>query len=477
MQGQHRPSCAKRWREHATTEQWSVERTVDAIHGCCGVSRLRAHRLARGWTLGTAVAEFHRMCSESGVTSPPKVDEDQLALWEKRPDRRPRAATVDLLCRLYRTDSQGIGLVGDYRDSSRLEAPTPRSPSGYVQENSVMGPSSAARSEGGTITDLPADPIERMAGSVRRSVDRTLASTSVSAGQLDLLDERLLWLRTQYISTPPEAMLGVLLADLEEVRTLAAERQPAAAQVRLSETIALLATLVADCLMKLGRLRQSRAWYATARTAADDSGNVEIRARVRAQAAMLPYYYGPLESAISLAREARLLLRHRFSATGAFAAAAEARALARQGDAPGAEEALRHTHNVFEKCGHGSAEDAFAFPERRLLLYLSGVHTFLGRSRQAREVQQRALSLYPSHSGIDPALLRLEQAICLARERNLTEACRLAGAAYLQASPAHRTTILGARVRHVIEALPPSMRSARAVRELGEILALPPGTV
>ncbi|MGY1455798.1 hypothetical protein [Streptomyces sp. SS8] len=439
------------------------------------MSRLRAHRLARGWTLGTAVAEFHRMCSEASVASPPKVDEDQLALWEKRADRRPRVTTVDLLCRLYRTDSQGIGLVGDYRHSSQLKAPTPRSSSGYVQGNAVRG-LSAARSEGDTITGFPADPIEHMAGAVRRSVDRTLASTSVSNGQLDLLDERLLWLRTQYISTPPEAMLGVLLADLEEVRMLAAERQPAAAQVRLSETIALLATLVADCLMKLGRLRQSRAWYATARTAADDSGNVEIRARVRAQAAMLPYY-GPLESAISLAREARLLLRHRFSVTGAFAAAAEARALARQGDASGAGEALRNARSVFEKCEHGPVEDAFAFPERRLLLYLSGVYTFLGRSRQAREVQQRALSLYPSHSGIDPALLRLEQAICLAREKNLTEACRLAGAAYLQASPAHRTTILGARARHVIEALPPSARSARAVRELGEILALPPGTV
>ncbi len=476
MPERHRPSCAKQWRERAVTEQWGIERLVSAIHDCCGVSRLRAHRLARGWTLRVAVAEFRHMCSEAGVVSPPKVDEDQLAVWEKRPDHRPRASTVDLLCRLYRTDSQSLGLVGDYSRSSRSAVRVLPPAVAHVQEGDDENSPVACRPVSDSVAIDVDDPVDRLAGAVRRSVDRTLASAGVTSGQLDLLDERLLWLRGQYISTPPEPMLGMLLTDLEEVRTLAAERQPAAVQVRLSEMIALLATLVADCLMKLGRLRQSRAWYATARTAADDSGNIEIRARVRAQAAMLPYYYGPLESAVSLAREARMLLRHRFSITGAFAAAAEARALARQGEATGAERALRHAYTVFEKCGHGPAEDAFAFPERRLLLYLSGVHTFLGRGRQAREVQRQALDLYPSRSGIDPALLRLEQAICLARERNLTEACRLAGAAYLQVPPAHRTTILEARAHHVIDVLPPSMRSARAVRELGEILALPSGT-
>jgi len=37
---------------------------------------------------------------------------------------------------------------------------------------------------------------------------------------------------------------------------------------------------------------------------------------------------------------------------------------------------------------------AFAFPERRMLLYLSGAYTFLGHNRQARVVQQQALALY-----------------------------------------------------------------------------------
>ncbi|MFE1782258.1 XRE family transcriptional regulator [Streptomyces sp. NPDC059506] len=308
-------------------------------------------------------------------------------------------------------------------------------------------------------------------------MDRTLASASVNAGQLDLIDERILGIRQQYVSTPPAPMLEQLLGELEDVKELAADRQPASVQARLSEMTAVLATLIADALMKLGSLRRSRAWYDTARNAADDSGNLELRARVRAQAAMLPYYYGPLGAAAALAREARMLLRNRPSSTAAFAAAAEARALAQQGDAAGAEAAIRHARAAFDQSDPGLDDDAWAFPERRFLLYLSGARTALGHSVQARRIQEEALALYPDKTGIDPALLRLESAICLAQDRSLAEACQLAGTTYLQVPEAHRTPILGARAQHVIDILPPTHRGARAARELHEILALPAGAM
>ncbi|MFD1659457.1 hypothetical protein ACFSL4_14895 [Streptomyces caeni] len=229
--------------------------------------------------------------------------------------------------------------------------------------------------------------------------------------------------------------------------------------------------------MKLGDLTRSRSWYATARYAADDSGNRELRARVRAQAAMLPFYYGPLESAVSLSREARILSRGRPSVTAAFASAAEARALAKLGDGDGAESALRHAMAAFEQSGAagGTANDAFAFPERRLLLYKSGTLTALGRTSQAGRAQEEALSLYPKKTGIDPALLHLEAALCLAQDRSLAEACQLAGATFLRIHPAHRTPIVEERARDIIEALPPGTQGTRAARELREILALPPG--
>src|SRR6266487_845319 len=53
--GQHPPSCAKGIRVRATEEGWRLAQTINAIRDHCGVSALKAHRLARGWTLAKAV--------------------------------------------------------------------------------------------------------------------------------------------------------------------------------------------------------------------------------------------------------------------------------------------------------------------------------------------------------------------------------------------------------------------------------------
>ncbi|WP_199547879.1 hypothetical protein [Streptomyces sp. N35] len=262
---------------------------------------------------------------------------------------------------------------------------------------------------------------------------------------------------------------------MQDVRLLAEERQPATAQRRLSRMTALLATLIADALMKLGQLRAACAWYATARSAADDCAEPEVRARVRVQAAILPYYYGPLDSAIHLARDAQDLMDGLHASDAAsFAAIAHARALARRGDVRGAETALHTAHNLFAQINPTPMTDALAFPTRRMLLYTSGTFTSLGRTRQARQAQREALAFYLARgAGSDPALLHLEEALCLIKEHALTDACQLAGTTYLALPPDQRTRIITARVHHVVDALPVRMRRCRAARELGEILALP----
>ncbi|MEC4020488.1 hypothetical protein [Streptomyces sp. H27-D2] len=460
MSTRHGSRCAARWRERADGAGWPAGRLVDEIAQCCSVSRLRGHRLAHGWTLVQAVQQFQALCATQERAGP-RLDPDQLRVWETKPDRRPQASTTDLLCRLYRCNARDLGLeaAGDYSRAGAL-----------VPANATELPPPSPVTASGPASDWLED--------IRRGVDRTLAMGSVTTGQLDLLDERLLLHRRQYIISPPQQMLTELIEDLREVQLLAGDRQPASVQLRLSEMTAVLATLVADALMKLGSLRQAGGWYATALSAADDSGRRDLRARVRVQAAMLPYYYGPLDRAVQLAYEARLLVQNRPTQTGAFAAAAEARARARSGDTAGAERAMRVAQEVFTAAEHPAELDAWAFPERRLLLYLSGALTYLGQTRRAREVQSHAHSLYAGVNGsIDPALLRIEGAICLARERHLNEACELAGRAFLNVPAGHRTQILEARVRDVIEAVPRPMRSSRSARELDEILALPTGAM
>ncbi|MFC9585836.1 helix-turn-helix domain-containing protein [Streptomyces yangpuensis] len=435
-----------------------------SIHAHCAVSRLRAQRLARGLTLTAAVEQIRRLVADQ--TGAPRVTVEQLRLWETG-RHRPLHSTVLVLAAFYACSPGDLDLDDTEAVAGivlRTEPPHMYRAEKYGVPDLAGRPPAAA----GSLADR--------VDAVRRAVDRTLASATVTSTQLDHIDEMVLWASQEYVSTPPALMLSRLLDLLAEVQELAMSRQPATVQVRLSELTAMISTLTADALMKLGDLVRSRSWYATARTAADDSGNVELRARVRAQAAMLPFYYGPITSAVNLCREARAISsRARTSATHAFAAAAEARALAKLGAQAEAEAALRYAAKAFEHFGGDSATDAFAFPERRYLLYKSGTLTALGHTREARVVQEEALALYRDKSGIDPALLRLEAAICFARDRSPDEACQLAGTTFLRMDPSHRTPIVEERAREVVEVLPPSIRTGRAARELLEIIELPPG--
>ncbi|WP_240654182.1 hypothetical protein [Streptomyces sp. AcE210] len=445
MNARHGPSCAAKLRRRGESGQWPKLRIAEEIVACCGVSRLRAHRLAQGWTLVQAVEFFRELCGREDLRCP-RIDVDQLRAWETS-GRRPVPGTVDLLCRLYRTSPHELGLdvASDHTPEADRPPPDPVGGGGVLE-------------------------------AVRRNVDRTLVAATVSGDQLDLLDERLMSHRRRYVALSPQAMLPDLVADLDEVRALAEQRQPAATQARLSHMTAVLATLIADALMKLGQLRAAAAWYATARTAADDSRDRNVQARVRIQAAILPYYYGPLDAAIRLTQEARLIAPgSETDGTRAFGAVAHARALARRGDARGAEAALCAARDLFAQLDHTRpATDALGFPARRFLLYTSGTLTYLGRTPQARAAQQEALALYLAHdAGIDPALLHFEEAICLVLDRDVTEACRLATNTLLGLPPEQRTQIVRARVRHILDAIPARMRSTRAARELGEILALP----
>ena len=455
----HNPSCARRLRQEAVLRGELPGQIARTIHAHCAVSLLRAQRLARGLTQGAAAKSLTDFAD--GRHNAPRVDADQLRHWESG-THHPRPSTLALLCAFYDCSLEDLGFVS-------AEATSPTS-SDLVLTGRVLPSPASAR---GPVTP---DGLEEQVDAVRRSVDRTLAAGTVSAAQLDMLDEQVLWTREQYVYAAPAPMLRVLLGHLEEVKELAAQRQPAAVQVRLSELTAMLATLVADALMKLGQLSRSRSWYATARNAADDSGNTELRARVRAQAAMLPFYYGPLEEAVALTRQARIISRGRPNATAAFSSAAEARALAKLGDTEGAEAAFRLAAAVFEQSGAGGPadRDAFGFPERRFRLYESGTLTALGKTSQARRVQEAALRLYPTKTGIDPALIGLESALCLALDGSPTEACQLAASTFLRIVPEHRTPIVEERAREVIGALPPGAESGRAARELREILALPP---
>ncbi|GAB2725278.1 hypothetical protein [Nocardia thraciensis] len=304
-------------------------------------------------------------------------------------------------------------------------------------------------------------------------IDRTLAAGTIGPAMVELMEERAAGRVLAYTRTPPTDVLSAVLPDLLEVQSISTQRQPAAIQSRLSEVTAVLGLLLADALMKLGQIERANYWYGTARLAADDTADRRLRARVRAQHAMLPYYYGSPEQAVVLARAAQAQLPETADDATALAAAAEARALARLGDADGADLALTRARRHIEELGDSVTDEAFRFSEKRLLLYQSGTLTNLGRTAAARRAQERGLQLYRGSPAVvvDPALIELDAAICHALDGAVEEACGLASQVLTRLPAEHRTTIVMTRAAAVVEAIPEHSRGRRVVDELRRAVA------
>ncbi|WP_067178968.1 helix-turn-helix domain-containing protein [Microtetraspora niveoalba] len=465
--GEHSPACARRWREQAEARRWTLWQTVQAIHGCCGVSMLKAHRLARGWSARQAIEELERLCEQHALGLP-RASIDLLNAWENN-RARPRPQTIDLLARLYRANAVRLGLAADYCEDAGGTK---------VVVMAQGGPDEAVR------TDETADDTGRRAlfhhamlmgrpdgrffaevEGTRHDLDRALATGTVTEDQLDRLDEQVLRHRREYMTTPPMPMLCRVMLEIADVRRLTVTRQPASAQRRLLTATTMLALLSADALMKLGDTRQAHAWYGTARAASDDVGDLRLRALVRAQQTMLLYYYGDLNETVRLAREARMLAGSAPSSPAALAAAAEARALARMGNGKAARIALAEAEQIFARMRGLRQDDlAFVFTEKRMVFYRTGTLIELGDAQPIEAID----AFPPGFQTIDPALILLDQASHLARNGDQEEACRIAAEALSQVPAEHRTSIVVTRARALLADADPRRP---AVRRLNRVLA------
>ncbi|MFI2652714.1 hypothetical protein [Micromonospora fulviviridis] len=311
----------------------------------------------------------------------------------------------------------------------------------------------------------------RAVGSLARlrvELDEALSSSSVTPRHLELVEESASEHMRIYPSAPPSVMLSRLATECSEIQVLSRRRQPATVQARLSGAAALLATMCADALMRLGDAGEARLWYRTAILAADDSTDTRLRVLVRAQAAMLPYYFGDPQQTVAMA-DAALAITAAASPSGALAAAGRARALARVGAAEQARAAIEQAHRLFDEAGDDDSDAAFRFPAKRLLFYLSGAMTWLGDTKEAYRVQEEALRLYGPAPAvpIDPALITLDRALCLARDLRFADAAVAAREAIANLPDLQRTEIILAKAGQVISAIPRHAQ-CREVIELAE---------
>ncbi|MFC6089696.1 helix-turn-helix domain-containing protein [Saccharothrix lopnurensis] len=302
-------------------------------------------------------------------------------------------------------------------------------------------------------------------------------SESASPARMELVEQQVAHHLGEHTRIGPDRALESLLPDLADVQALAARRQPVFAYRRLSTATTMLTLLIADAYMKLQRVTGARRWYGTALLAARDADDSALIALVLAQQTMLAYYYEPAQSAVALARRAQAFAADHVCDAAALAVAAEARALGKLGDVRGVREALELAGRLTEKLaarrdGQEDQYAAFRFGPGRLHLYASGAWANLGDAARARVAQDAALRAYAGDERvvIDPALVRLDQAVTEAHRGDVVGATTLALAVLAELPPTHRTGVVLTRAHDVVtvtEALPhPGGRVPDTVREL-----------
>src|SRR5215510_7021367 len=206
-----------------------------------------------------------------------------------------------------------------------------------------------------TLLRLIADPAVAVDGQffgavdrIRRRMDDALMSGTVSAIMLDECEEATAGYGRQYMTVPPLRLLCDVLLDFGDVRRMSERRQPLEFGQRLCRLAGRLAGLIGMVMINVGDQRLARSYFRTARTAADETGDRDLRAWVAVREALVPLYYGDPAEASALARAGAGLAGRSPCAAAVMGPVLEARALAwaaaRREDASGS--ALRRTRTL-----------------------------------------------------------------------------------------------------------------------------------
>lgn len=275
---------------------------------------------------------------------------------------------------------------------------------------------------------------------------------------------------------PAAVLLGDLAADIAELERAMAQCRSLSALRRLTRVAANLSGLMCLTLVKLDVRQDFRRWARTARIAANEADDAVTYSWVLAQEAYGHYYSDDFTEAVTVAQHAQAVVPTTACVGAVLAAALEARAQAALGRAEETRTALRRAEALLSDLDLETATpSAFVYNEAQLRFHESSALTHLGDTRAAWFAQERALELVAPGDFMDRAFIRLDRAMCLATEGDATEASSYARDTLLDLSGAQRLGIIAGRARQIVAAMPSAAHTLPPVRELNDLLMLPPG--
>jgi tetratricopeptide (TPR) repeat protein len=475
-------SVARQIRARGLAAGWPPADIAAAIASACGTARIRAFRLALGVSLPDVVAQVQARYEADG-RQVPGFSETLLSAYESG-HKRPGTEYLHYLCASYRADPADLGfetgcLCGRSHRAqaagtgeparttptgepgSRLRPdPEPESdstvplPRADIDEDSdevramLIRQMAAPGSPGSQVDSRFLGAVDR----IRSRVDGALLSGTVSAALLDRWEQGAHSYGRQYMTVPPLRLLCDVLLDLAEVRRMWAERQPLEVSERLCRLASQLAGIAGIAMLDLGDHRLARSLFRTARTAADETGDRQLRAWVAVRESLVPLYFGDPREAADLAAAAADLAGRQPCAAAVMAPVVRARAQARlisQGQS-GRRAALERTRASLDRAldaltdlpADQRADTALGYTERQLHFHAGDILVTLGDWQAAHRAFGQADELYASTEVLDRALVGFGKAQCLLAANEPDQALGL-GRNVLTGLPAeHRTAVI-----------------------------------
>jgi tetratricopeptide (TPR) repeat protein len=263
-----------------------------------------------------------------------------------------------------------------------------------------------------------------------------------------------------YATEPPGPFLQDVLVDVDDVAVLLDACRSPAAQRRLLHVLGRLAALVSVVANDLGGLRAASDWMRTARLAAVETGDQNLRAWTLAREGFhYLHYTRPVSRALQLADAAESVIADCNGSAAVMAPTVRARALARLGIEPAALDALRQADEAFERVDT-PAVGIFGWSFPQLRLSAGKTLTNLGATRLALQAQDEALALFPPNEILDPALVRLDRAQALIRAGDLSGGCRLGEEVLRGLPPGYQSPLLASWADDALRAIPAEQRES-----------------
>ncbi len=468
----HSVRCAGAIRTQCRAAQLSEEQTAQRIRTHCGVSALRAWRLACGLTLQETAALIRRQATEAGEPVP-LVTHQRVSAWERGEDV-PSLRYLNALCRAFGTRPDLLGFGSDYGTTHPTARTAPvRSPCRPLtahpatrEDDSDMKRRNLLRSAAAIgVAPMVFDRIT----DIRERMSDLFGVSGLSREALECWEETAEQHGLDYRAIPAGQHLLRVAEDFEQVGAALAAPQGLMARNRLHRVAAQLACVAGVLLIDLEKEHEARAWFRTAALAAAETGDRPLQAWIRTREALVAFYYGSPQAAVRLAESAVTLSEGTRKTAAAMAPAVLARARALSGDRAGAITALRQARDRYQMTRTG-ASGLYVFADRKLAFYEGEVLGRVGDARVAVAAQQEALRLYGRSERIDPALVWISRGNTLIRMGEVDEGMRvlLQATQPLSTEELHGTVL--AAVHDVMACVPHGQTARYSVQEVRDFL-------